>query len=88
LAQGLKLAILVNLALGLFNLLPLPPLDGANLLETFLPPAFAPLFTALRTLGCLLLPLLMGVAVCLSLVLFIPSALLLLHVLGAFLVRM
>ncbi|MGH9010599.1 MAG: site-2 protease family protein, partial [Acidimicrobiia bacterium] len=28
----------VNLLLGLFNLLPIPPLDGASLIERVLPP--------------------------------------------------
>jgi len=31
----------VNLALGVFNLLPLPPLDGSNILAAFLPPHLA-----------------------------------------------
>ena len=29
--------MLMNIGLGLFNLLPLPPLDGSHVLETFLP---------------------------------------------------
>jgi Zn-dependent protease len=29
--------IFLNIALGLFNLLPIPPLDGSHVLETFLP---------------------------------------------------
>jgi Zn-dependent protease len=29
--------LLLNIALGLFNLLPIPPLDGSHILETFLP---------------------------------------------------
>jgi len=42
-AQGIVLmflhyGILVNLILGGFNLLPIPPLDGSTLLMTFLPP--------------------------------------------------
>jgi Zn-dependent protease len=88
LAQALKMGILVNLALGLFNLLPLPPLDGANLLEGLLPASFAPLFATLRAVGCLLLPVLMVVALCLLMALLFPAAILLIHVLGAFLVRM
>ncbi|MCL2029204.1 MAG: site-2 protease family protein [Deltaproteobacteria bacterium] len=34
----LYLIILINIALGFFNLLPLPPLDGFQVLATFLPP--------------------------------------------------
>ena len=36
----LNLIALVNLALGTFNLLPLPPLDGFQILASFLPPAW------------------------------------------------
>ena len=33
----LNLIVLINLALGVFNLLPLPPLDGFQILASFLP---------------------------------------------------
>jgi Zn-dependent protease len=33
--------ILMNLGLGLFNLLPIPPLDGSHILENLLPPSAA-----------------------------------------------
>lgn len=33
----LKYMILVNLGLGLFNLIPIPPLDGSKVVEAFLP---------------------------------------------------
>src|SRR5208337_253044 len=36
-AQLCRLAVLVNLALFFFNLLPLPPLDGSRILRHFLP---------------------------------------------------
>jgi Zn-dependent protease len=31
--------MLMNIGLGLFNLLPIPPLDGSHVLESFLPPS-------------------------------------------------
>ena len=33
--------ILMNIGLGLFNLLPIPPLDGSHVLENILPPSMA-----------------------------------------------
>jgi Zn-dependent protease len=36
----LLLAIIVNLSLGFFNLLPIPPLDGSNILRGILPSNF------------------------------------------------
>ena len=32
--------VIVNLALGLFNLIPIPPLDGSKILMSLLPPSF------------------------------------------------
>lgn len=86
--QGLKFGVLVNLALAAFNLIPLPPLDGANLLESLLPASFGSFFTVARSVGCLLFPLVMVLAFCLLLPLLFPAAYLLVHVLGAFFVRM
>lgn len=39
--QMLLWLILLNIGLGLFNLLPLPPLDGSHVLENLLPPGAA-----------------------------------------------
>jgi len=36
--QALLWLILMNIGLGLFNLIPLPPLDGSHVLENILPP--------------------------------------------------
>jgi Zn-dependent protease len=54
----IELAVVFNLALGLFNLLPVPPLDGYNLVLPFLPPRWQ--YTIQRNLqyGFLLLLLL------------------------------
>lgn len=37
-ASILSYAIWINLALAVFNLIPIPPLDGSHILEYFLPP--------------------------------------------------
>jgi Zn-dependent protease len=48
----------VNLFLGLFNLLPIPPLDGSALLERVLPAAWLPQWYKFRPYGFLVLFLL------------------------------
>jgi Zn-dependent protease len=48
----------VNLFLGLFNLLPIPPLDGSALLERLLPAAWLPQWHKFRPYGFLVLFLL------------------------------
>ena len=45
----------VNLLLGLFNLLPIPPLDGSALLERMLPARYLPTWYKFRPYGLLLL---------------------------------
>ncbi|HEU4397666.1 MAG TPA: site-2 protease family protein, partial [Actinomycetota bacterium] len=35
----LEMLVLLNVVLGVFNLLPIPPLDGSRLLSIFLPPS-------------------------------------------------
>jgi Zn-dependent protease len=46
---------LVNMLLGLFNLLPIPPLDGSALLERLLPAAWLPAWYRFRPYGLLIL---------------------------------
>ena len=46
---------LVNLLLGLFNLLPIPPLDGSALLERMLPQEWLPTWYKFRPYGMLVL---------------------------------
>jgi Zn-dependent protease len=48
----------VNLFLGLFNLLPIPPLDGSSLIERVLPAAWLPQWYKFRPYGFLVLFLL------------------------------
>ena len=45
----------MNLFLGLFNLLPIPPLDGSALLERFLPARWLPNWYRFRPYGILIL---------------------------------
>src|SRR5437867_9451805 len=46
---------LFNLALGIFNLIPLPPLDGGHFLPYFLPPGAGTLLHSLEQFGPMLL---------------------------------
>jgi Zn-dependent protease len=54
---GLLLSIFftLNFALGIFNLIPIPPLDGSKVLQSILPPEFESGFDALERFGYLLL---------------------------------
>ncbi|MBN1103266.1 MAG: site-2 protease family protein [Deltaproteobacteria bacterium] len=47
--------ILMNLGLGLFNLIPIPPLDGSHVLENLLPPRAAAGYWRLKRYGPILL---------------------------------
>ncbi len=58
LVQVLIAFALVNLLLGLFNLLPIPPLDGSSLLERVLPARWLPRWYQVRPYGILVLFLL------------------------------
>jgi Zn-dependent protease len=48
LAMALSVGLALNVTLGLFNLLPIPPLDGAGVLEGLFPKSLGRLFSALR----------------------------------------
>lgn len=50
----------INLALGWFNLMPLPPLDGSNILAGLLPPRLAYKFQAISRYGFLIVMLLLA----------------------------
>lgn len=47
--------VIVNLILGIFNLIPLPPLDGSRILAYFLPPRLAYKYYALERYGFVIL---------------------------------
>src|SRR5213076_3146314 len=62
--QVLERAVIINLLLAFFNLIPVPPLDGGNVALGLLPPALAASYAKLRQFGFLVLYALMftGVA--------------------------
>lgn len=55
LLSGLFLAVQINLLLAFFNLIPVPPLDGGNVLLGLLPPRLAASYGQLRQYGFLVL---------------------------------
>ena|SRR5436190_674417 len=48
LAYGLGAMLFMNIALAIFNLLPIPPLDGAGVVEGFFPRETTPVFNKIR----------------------------------------
>jgi len=51
----LKTFFMVNIMLGIFNLFPIPPLDGSGILSSLLPPSFEASMEQLNRFGFLLL---------------------------------
>jgi Zn-dependent protease len=47
--------ILMNVGLGLFNLIPIPPLDGSHILENMLPPNASMVYRKFRRYGAFIL---------------------------------
>jgi Zn-dependent protease len=54
-AQIISYTIWINLALAVFNLIPVPPLDGSHILEFFLPPHRSDIMYRLQQNGFLIL---------------------------------
>src|SRR5690606_21034704 len=61
LQQMLRYGIFFNLLLAVFNLLPIPPLDGSHVFKCLLPPAWALQYQRIVGLGFLLLIVLLTV---------------------------
>jgi len=56
----LAYSVLINALLAVFNMLPIPPLDGSRILQVFLPPALQKRFASLDRLGIILVLLLLA----------------------------
>jgi len=75
--RAFNIGAATNFVLGLFNLLPIPPLDGSKILAGFLPDAFAEPYLKLGQFGVLsLLVALIGFAAIVALVTLILRSIL------------
>ena len=57
--QVVLLIVIINVVLGIFNLIPIPPLDGSHIIKAFLPPSAAPTLRWLEQNGIIVLFLVM-----------------------------
>ncbi len=54
-AKLLSIMLMLNIALAVFNMIPVPPLDGSHILESLLPDNLAEKYAMLRPFGLILL---------------------------------
>ena len=60
-AEFLSISVWINVMLGVFNLLPIPPLDGSHLLRVLLPESLLPYYYRFERLSFILLIILVSV---------------------------
>ena len=77
----LSIMMWLNLSLGIFNLIPIPPLDGSHILESLLPYEMARAYEQLQSFGWIILLVLVNIGV-LSIVIRPFSRLVLLYLFG------
>lgn len=59
LAQLLSLAVLLNLILGVFNLIPIPPLDGSRIVSSLLPWRYTYIYNRIEPYGFIVIIILL-----------------------------
>ena len=59
----MALMVIINVGLAVFNLIPIPPLDGSKIVYTFLPPSWMEQYFWLERYGFFVLILLLSLGV-------------------------
>lgn len=77
----LEMAVIINVALAIFNLIPIPPLDGSKVVMGFLPPVQATAFGRLEPYGVFILIILIWVGA-IRAVIWTPAALIIAILIG------